>query len=108
MIGLREVRVASAPCIQEAVQIRRLKSALVRTCIDLENNHTLQMAAALSYVDGHLPRLFAALQRRAPTLAILCSDHGTAYGDEGYTGHRHPLPCVVHVPYAEMRLPRVP
>jgi len=49
MIGLREVRVASAPCIQEAVQIRRFKSALVRTCIDLENNHTLQMAAALSY-----------------------------------------------------------
>jgi hypothetical protein len=63
-------------------------------------------AAALAYVDGHLPRLLAALTRRAPLLVILCSDHGTAYGDDGYTGHRHALPCVVNVPYAELLLPR--
>jgi membrane protein len=31
------------------VQLRQLKSALVRTYADLQTNHTLQMAAALSY-----------------------------------------------------------
>jgi uncharacterized BrkB/YihY/UPF0761 family membrane protein len=36
-------------CIQNAVYLRKLKSALVRTYADVESNHTLQMAAALSY-----------------------------------------------------------
>lgn len=46
-------------------------------------------AAALSYVDQHLPSLFAHMSSRAPTLCIVCSDHGTAYGEDGYAGHRH-------------------
>lgn len=62
-------------------------------------------AAALRYVDQHIPRLFNVLQRRAPVLAIICSDHGTAYGDDGYTGHRIAHPCTWTVPYAEMILP---
>lgn len=33
----------------KTVQLRQFKSALVRTYTDVENNHTLQMAAALSY-----------------------------------------------------------
>ena len=45
-------------------------------------------AAALEYVDRQLPVLFRAMQRRAPVFCILCSDHGTAYGEDGYTGHR--------------------
>ncbi len=57
--------------------------------------------AALAYVDGHLPRLFKAMQRRAPVLAILCSDHGTAYGEDGYSGHRVAHPVVWTVPYTE-------
>lgn len=61
-------------------------------------------AAALAYVDGELPPLFAALARRGPALCILCSDHGTAYGDEGYSGHRVAHPCVWDVPYAEFLL----
>jgi hypothetical protein len=64
--------------------------------------------AALAYVDRHLPPLFAALRQRAPLLAILCSDHGTAYGEDGYTGHRLAHPVVWTVPYAEFVLPRVP
>ena len=63
-------------------------------------------AAALAYVDSQLPRLFAALRRRAPLLAILCSDHGTAYGEDGYHGHRVAHPVVWRVPYAELVLPR--
>jgi hypothetical protein len=61
-------------------------------------------AAALAYVDRHLPRLIAYIRRRAPLLAILSSDHGTAYGEDGYDGHRIAHPVVWEVPYAEMVL----
>jgi hypothetical protein len=61
-------------------------------------------AAALAYVDGQLPRLFNALTCRGPLLAILCSDHGTAYGEDGYQGHRLAHPVVWTVPYAEVVL----
>ena len=47
-LALRENRRPSNR-IQTAVQLRTLRSALVRTCADVESNHTLQMAAALSY-----------------------------------------------------------
>jgi hypothetical protein len=62
-------------------------------------------AAALAYVDGRLPPLFAALRRRGPTLGVVCSDHGTAYGEDGFTGHRLAHPVVWTVPYAEFVLP---
>ena len=62
-------------------------------------------AAALAYVDRHLPRLFAAVRRRGPALCVLCSDHGTAYGEDGYRGHRAGHPVVWTVPYAEFLLP---
>ena len=64
-------------------------------------------AAALAYVDRHLPRLFAAVRRRGPALCVLCSDHGTAYGEGGYRGHRAGHPVVWTVPYAEFLLPEV-
>jgi hypothetical protein len=64
-------------------------------------------AAALRYVDGQLPPLFEAMQRRAPVLCIVCSDHGTAYGEDGYTGHRLAHPVVWTVPYAEFVLPEI-
>jgi hypothetical protein len=61
-------------------------------------------AAALMYVDSQLPPLFYAMRRRAPILAILCADHGTAYGEDGYQGHRLAHPVVWTVPYAEFIL----
>lgn len=63
--------------------------------------------AALGYVDSQLPPLFASMQRRAPVLVILCSDHGTAYGEDGYNGHRLAHSVVWTVPYAEFILPQV-
>ncbi len=63
--------------------------------------------SALEHVDRQLPPLFAALQQRAPVLAIVCSDHGTAYGEDGYHGHRLAHPVVWTVPYGEILLPRV-
>jgi hypothetical protein len=62
-------------------------------------------AAALRSVDGQLGPLFEALRGRGPSAAIVCSDHGTCYGDDGYTGHRLAHPVVWTVPYAEALLP---
>ncbi len=62
-------------------------------------------AAALRYVDRQLPPLFSALSRNKPVFAIVCSDHGTAYGEEGYQGHRLSHETVWTVPYADFVLP---
>jgi hypothetical protein len=61
--------------------------------------------AALAYVDSQVPPLFAAFQRRAPSIVVICSDHGTAYGEDGYFGHRLGHQVVWTVPYAEFVLP---
>lgn len=65
-------------------------------------------AAGLAYVDGQLPRLFALMTSRGrPCLVILCSDHGTAYGEDGHVGHRVGHDVVWTVPYAHFTLPAV-
>jgi arylsulfatase A-like enzyme len=61
-------------------------------------------AAALEYVDRHIGRLFAAASSRRRCFAIVCSDHGTAYGDGGFTGHRLGHEAVWTVPYAHFFL----
>jgi hypothetical protein len=62
--------------------------------------------AALRYVDGQLPVLIQSLQqKRKPTFFIICSDHGTAYGEDGYHGHRLAHPTVWTVPYTQGILP---
>ena len=59
-------------------------------------------AAALRYVDAQLPILLRGLARqRRPTFCILTSDHGTTYGENGWTGHRLAHPLVWTVPYGE-------
>jgi hypothetical protein len=63
------------------------------------------MAAALAAVDAELGRLFAALDARAPWCGIVCSDHGEAYGEDGWHGHRLAHPVVWEVPYAEFLAP---
>lgn len=60
--------------------------------------------AALQYVDSQLPPLMEALQQHGDTFCILCSDHGTAYGEDGYQGHRLSHPTVLTVPYAQIIL----
>ena len=63
-------------------------------------------AAALEYVDRHIGELFALMTERRDCLAIVCSDHGTLYGEDGLTGHRVAHPLVWTVPYAEFVLPK--
>lgn len=70
-----------------------------------EHDTLASHAAALRYVDACLPQLFLAMQQRGPTLIVVCSDHGTAYGEDGYSGHRIGHPVVWTVPYAEFILP---
>lgn len=72
-----------------------------------EEDSLASHTAALAYVDASLPPLWAALRRRAPLFCIVCSDHGTAYGEDGYHGHRLAHPVVWTVPYAEFLLPGV-
>jgi hypothetical protein len=61
--------------------------------------------AALEYVDRHLPALLRLVTSRGrPCRVILCSDHGTAYGEDGHTGHRFAHEVVWTVPYAEFTL----
>ncbi|MTE21919.1 sulfatase-like hydrolase/transferase [Streptomyces sp. TRM43335] len=61
-------------------------------------------AAALRYVDRHIGRLFAAARSRRPCFAVVCSDHGTAYGEGGHIGHRIGHEVVWTVPYAHFLL----
>ena len=57
-------------------------------------------AAALRYVDSQLEPLLDAFGQRS-VFAIVCSDHGTCYGEDGYVGHRIGHDIVWTVPYAE-------
>jgi hypothetical protein len=62
-------------------------------------------AAALEYVDSRLDRLFALVTGRCrPCQVIICSDHGTLYGEDGHIGHRVAHEAVWTVPYADFIL----
>ncbi len=58
-------------------------------------------AAALHYVDSQIPHLQATLSKRGAFL-ILCSDHGTLYGEDGFVGHRTGHEAVYTVPYTHL------
>ncbi|MBD8841889.1 STM4013/SEN3800 family hydrolase [Paenibacillus sp. CFBP 13594] len=58
--------------------------------------------AALRYVDEALGPLFEAIRKRSrPAFCLAFSDHGTAYGEDGYQGHRLAHDVVWTVPYRE-------
>lgn len=66
-------------------------------------------SAALAYVDRKLPPLFEALYaRRRPGRAFVMSDHGTLFGEDGWSGHRVAHPDVWNVPYAETTWEELP
>ena len=63
--------------------------------------------AALSAVDQALEPLFAFFENREKiedqrkAFFIVCSDHGTAYGENGFVGHRCAHEVIWNVPYTE-------
>ncbi|HEY2253182.1 MAG TPA: STM4013/SEN3800 family hydrolase [Planctomycetaceae bacterium] len=100
--------VASVPCNRRLFLFLNVSALHQPNCIFLDGataDSPQTQQAALAYVDACLPPLFAALSARAPVLCIICSDHGTAYGEEGYWGHRVAHPVVWTVPYAEFVFP---
>ncbi len=73
---------------------------------DKKQDSLASHAAALAYVDSQLPTLFSALKSKRDTFCIVCSDHGTAYGEDGFWGHRLAHPTVWEVPMATFILPK--
>jgi hypothetical protein len=59
---------------------------------------------ALAYVDQHITKLITFMEQRAPLICVICSDHGTAYGEDGCYGHRLNHPVVLDVPFAQFVL----
>lgn len=55
--------------------------------------------AALKYVDSQIENLFDIFRNKGDSLVILCSDHGTCYGEEGYNFHCLSHEVVYTVPY---------
>jgi hypothetical protein len=60
--------------------------------------------AALEDLDSHLPVLIDAMRARGGAVGIICSDHGTCFGEDGYEGHRVAHDKVWTVPYAEVTI----
>jgi hypothetical protein len=58
-------------------------------------------AAALRYVDTQLNPLLETCKKRRNTMFFICSDHGTTYGEDGYSGHRLAHEHVWTVPFAQ-------
>ena len=56
-------------------------------------------ALALRYVDSHINKLFDLFAKRGKTFCIMCSDHGTCYGEDGYNFHCVSHEIVYTVPY---------
>lgn len=65
---------------------------------------TATQAASLRDLDRHLPKLLGALGQRGGAVGVICSDHGTCFGDDGIVGHRVAHPSVWTVPYAEVEV----
>jgi hypothetical protein len=61
-------------------------------------------AAALEFADKYLGDLFEVFQARGGALCIVCADHGEAFGEDGFHGHRLAHETVWNVPYAEFFL----
>ncbi len=58
-------------------------------------------SAALRYVDERIEKLFDLFRNRGNAFVILCSDHGTCYGEDGYYSHRVSNETVYTVPYKD-------
>lgn len=65
---------------------------------------TATQSAALSEFDRHLPLLVDAFRSRGGAVGIVCGDHGTCFGEDGFTGHRIAHESVWTVPYAEVEI----
>ncbi|GGJ24248.1 STM4013/SEN3800 family hydrolase [Deinococcus roseus] len=68
---------------------------------ELQQDSAETQQAALEQAENHLVELLEAQDARGPALVIITSDHGEAFGEEGFHGHRLGHEVVWTVPYAE-------
>jgi len=107
-VALARTILDGLPAVRRALLLLNISALHQPNCIFADGateDSPATQAAALAYVDRHLDELFAAVQRRGPSLWVVCSDHGTLYGENGRRGHRTAHPAVWTVPYAEFLLP---
>jgi hypothetical protein len=100
-VRLAIARLAAVPPRQRVFLFLNVAALHQPNCcylVGAEHDTIESHAAALRYVDTQLAPLFDVLARRG-TFCMVMSDHGTAYGDDGYQGHRLAHPCVWNVPY---------
>jgi hypothetical protein len=109
----RQVALACERLRSDALRDRRCFLFINVSALHQPNRHYLEGAdrdgleshcAALRYVDGALAPLLTALCGRGRAFVIVCSDHGTAYGEDGYHGHRLAHEVVMTVPYSHFVL----
>lgn len=109
-LGLAAARLSSIPIDQRVFLFVNVSATHPPTRIFLKGATRESRATqteALVGVDRALPILQAALKARGGAVGIICSDHGTCFGeegDDGYFGHRIAHPSVLTVPYAEVEV----
>jgi arylsulfatase A-like enzyme len=106
-LGLAASRLREIPREQRVFLFMNLSATHPPTRIFLDGareESTATQAAALRELDRHIPVLVDALRGRGGAVGIVCSDHGTCFGDDGHVGHRVAHEAVWNVPYAETRV----
>ncbi|HPE59000.1 MAG TPA: STM4013/SEN3800 family hydrolase [Thiolinea sp.] len=104
-VALACERLQALPRTQRVVLFINVSALHQPNCLFTHGATTDSVATqteALAYVDRQLPALWAALRARGAGFGIICSDHGTAYGEDGCWGHGFAHPVVWNVPYAEI------
>ncbi len=66
-----------------------------------KGDNTYTHAAALQYVDARIETLIDAFRKRSNTFVILCSDHGTCYGEDGKFFHSFNHEITNTIPYMD-------
>jgi len=74
--------------------------------LNKENDSLETHKASLRYIDKQLPLLMNKIEQEKSVCCIVCSDHGTAYGEDGLWGHRNGHKTVMEVPYIDFVLKR--
>jgi len=70
--------------------------------LNQNEDNLISHKAALAYIDTQILILQKAFSKRDRNqFIIVCSDHGTAYGEDGYWGHQNGHETVMKVPYLE-------
>ncbi len=107
-VALAIARISTIPTTRSILLFVNISALHQPNCMYLDgaiHDSIESQIAALSYVDRCLQPLWLYLERRSPGVCLLFSDHGTAYGEDGYIGHRIGHSTVWDVPYAQFVYP---